>query len=47
MSKFAHDAAADDAAADDARALTIPRRFLRKHHHKPNAAFRNDDKYVG
>ena len=38
MSKFLHDAAADDdddaddddAAADDARALTIPRRFLRK-----------------
>ena len=35
MAKFLHDAAADDAAADDAadndaRAMTIPRRFLRK-----------------
>ena len=30
MSKFSHDAAADDAAADDARAMSIPRRFLRK-----------------
>ena len=30
MSKFSHDATADDAADDDARAMTIPRRFLRK-----------------
>ena len=30
MSKFSYDATADDAAADDARAMTIPRRFLRK-----------------
>ena len=30
MSKFAHDAADEDAEADDARAMTIPRRFLRK-----------------
>ena len=34
MSKYLHDAADDDAAdddaADDARAMTIPRRFLRK-----------------
>ena len=32
MSKFLHDAADDDddAADDDARAMTIPRRFLRK-----------------
>ena len=28
MSKFSHDAAADH--DDDARAMTIPRRFLRK-----------------
>ena len=33
MSKFSHDNADDDddeAADDDARAMTIPRRFLRK-----------------
>ena len=34
MSKFSHDTAAaaadDDDAVDDARAMTIPRRFLRK-----------------
>ena len=36
MSEFSHDAAADDDdaadndAEDDARAMTIPRRFLRK-----------------
>ena len=32
MSKFSQDAANDydDAAADNARAMTIPRRFLRK-----------------
>ena len=28
--QFLHDAADDDAAADDARAMTTPRRFLRK-----------------
>ena len=30
MSKFSHDAADDDNDADDARAMTIPRRFVRK-----------------
>ena len=30
MSKFSHDATDDEDADEDARAMTIPRRFLRK-----------------
>ena len=44
MSKFTHDAADDD-AADDARAMTIPRRFLRKQLKKSTADLTHTHKY--